>query len=130
MKVVRDLYVLVALVVLMAIRYFFDGGDWVGSVVVAGLFVIWIDTVSKALNKYSGVTNGSSKTRLGVVLGLMILAGGGLVVLMVWNLANSLKWLNNAMVLDELTLAALLVCLEQNAIVSLIGSITGVSRKE
>lgn len=60
----------------------------------------------------------------------MILAGGGLVVLMVWNLANSLKWLNNAMVLDELTLAALLVCLEQNAIVSLIGSITGVSRKE
>jgi hypothetical protein len=130
MKVVRDLYVLVALVVLMAIRYFFDGGDWVGSVVVAGLFVTWIDTVSKALNKYSGVTNGSSKTRLGVVLGLMILAGGGLVVLMVWNLANSLKWLNNAMVLDELTLAALLVCLEQNAIVSLIGSITGVSRKE
>lgn len=129
MKVVRDLYVLVALVVLMAIRYFFDGGDWVGSVV-AGLFVTWIDTVSKALNKYSGVTNGSSKTRLGVVLGLMILAGGGLVVLMVWNLANSLKWLNNAMVLDELTLAALLVCLEQNAIVSLIGSITGVSRKE
>ncbi len=121
---------LVALVVLMAIRYFFDGGDWVGSVVVAGLFVTWIDTVSKALNKYSGVTNGSSKTRLGVVLGLMILAGGGLVVLMVWNLANSLKWLNNAMVLDELTLAALLVCLEQNAIVSLIGSITGVSRKE
>lgn len=130
MKVVRDLYVLVALVVLMAIRYFFDGGDWVGSFVVAGLFVTWIDTVSKALNKYSGVTNGSSKTRLGVVLGLMILAGGGLVVLMVWNLANSLKWLNNAMVLDELTLAALLVCLEQNAIVSLIGSITGVSRKE
>ena len=130
MKVVRDLYVLVALVVLMAIRYFFDGGDWVGSVVVAGLFVTWIDTVSKALNKYSGVTNGSSKTRLGVVVGLMILAGGGLVVLMVWNLANSLKWLNNAMVLDELTLAALLVCLEQNAIVSLIGSITGVSRKE
>ena len=130
MKVVRDLYVLVALVVLMAIRYFFDGGDWVGSVVVAGLFVTWIDTVSKALNKYSGVTNGSSKTRLGVVLGLMILAGGGLVVLMVWNLANSLKWLNNAMVLDELTLAALLVCLEQNAIVSLICSITGVSRKE
>lgn len=130
MKVVRDLYVLVALVVLMAIRYFFDGGDWVGSVVVAGLFVTWIDTVSKALNKYSGVTNGSSKTRLGVVLGLMILAGGGLVVLMVWNLANSLKWLNNVMVLDELTLAALLVCLEQNAIVSLIGSITGVSRKE
>ena len=130
MKVVRDLYVLVALVVLMAIRYFFDGGDWVGSVVVAGLFVTWIDTVSKALNKYSGVTNGSSKTRLGVVLGLMILAGGGLVVLMVWNLANSLKWLNNAMVLDELTLAALLVCLEQNAIVSFIGSITGVSRME
>lgn len=130
MKVVRDLYVLVALVVLMAIRYFFDGDDWVGSVVVAGLFVTWIDTVSKALNKYSGVTNGSSKTRLGVVLGLMILAGGGLVVLMVWNLANSLKWLNNSMVLDELTLAALLVCLEQNAIVSLIGSITGVSRKE
>lgn len=130
MKVVRDLYVLVALVVLMAIRYFFDGGDWIGSVVVAGLFVTWIDTVSKALNKYSGVTNGSSKTRLGVVLGLMILAGGGLVVLMVWNLANSLKWLSNAMVLDELTLAALLVCLEQNAIVSLIGSITGVSRKE
>ena len=121
---------LVALVVLMAIRYFFDGDDWVGSVVVAGLFVTWIDTVSKALNKYSGVTNGSSKTRLGVVLGLMILAGGGLVVLMVWNLANSLKWLNNSMVLDELTLAALLVCLEQNAIVSLIGSITGVSRKE
>ena len=130
MKVVRDLYVLVALVVLMAIRYFFDGGDWVGSVVVAGLFVTWIDTVSKALNKYSGVTNGSSKTRLGVVLGLMILAGGGLVVLMVWNLANSLKWLNNAMVLDELTLAALLVCLEQNAIVSIICSITGVIRKE
>lgn len=130
MKVVRDLYVLVALVVLMAIRYFFDGGDWVGSVVVAGLFVTWIDTVSKVLNKYSGVTNGSSKTQLGVVLGLMILAGGGLVVLMVWNLANGLKWLNNAMVLDELTLAALLVCLEQNAIVSLIGSIIGVSRKE
>ena len=77
MKVIRDLYVLVALVVLMVIRYFFDGGDWVGSIVVAGLLVTWMDIVSKALHKYSGVVNGSSKTRLGVVLVLMILAGGG-----------------------------------------------------
>lgn len=121
---------LVALVVLMVIRYFFDGGDWVGSIVVAGLLVTWMDIVSKALHKYSGVVNGSSKTRLGVVLVLMILAGGGLVVLMVWNLANGLEWLNNPMVLDELTLAALLVCLEQNAIVSLISTIIGISFKE
>ena len=46
------------------------------------------------------------------------------------DLANGLEWLNNPMVLDELTLAALLVCLEQNAIVSLISTIIGISFKE
>lgn len=121
MSAIKDFYIATGLVVLMILRPFAPG-EWFGSVAVAGILVTWMDTINKIWKANTPCCYGGQKKRYANVFIVLGLVGLALFVLMIVNLAINLKWLNKPVVLDELTLAALLVCLEQNRIIEMVNS--------
>lgn len=121
MKVIKDLYLIITLLVLMLLRPWAPG-NWFGSVVVAGLLVTWLDTLNHIWEDNS-TSNDKEKVRYGVIFTIMGLIGLSLLILLVINLVKSIEWLNSTIVLDELTLLALLLCVSQKSFINLLGNI-------
>ncbi len=121
MKVIKDLYLIITLLVLMLLRPWAPG-NWFGSVVVAGLLVTWLDTLNHIWEDNS-TSNDKEKVRYGVIFTIMGLIGLSLLILLVINLVKSIVWLNSTIVLDELTLLALLLCVSQKSFINLLGNI-------
>ena len=121
MSVIKDFYIAIGLVVLMFLRPFAPG-EWFGSVAVAGILVTWMDTISKIWKSNTPCCYNNQKKRYANVFIVLGLVGLVLFILMIVNLAVNLKWLNNPIILDELTLVALLICLEQNRIIEIVNS--------
>lgn len=121
MKVIKNLYLVIALIVLMILRPF-ASGNWFGSVVVAGLFVTWMDTMNCVWQDNSKL-NGSEKVRYGVIFIIMGLIGLVLLIMIVVNFIKNIDWLNNTIFLDEITLLALLICISQKSFIRLLGNI-------
>lgn len=119
MKAIKNLYIIFAMVVLMIIRPF-ASGEWFGSVVVAGLFVTWLDTMNKVWRLNLELLAEQEKERYAIALISMALIGLVLLILIIVNLIVHIEWLNSPLVLDEVTLLALLLCLSQEVLVSLI----------
>ena len=116
MKVIKDLYLIITLLVLMLLRPWAPG-NWFGSVVVAGLLVTWLDTLNHIWEDNS-TSNDKEKVRYGVIFTIMGLIGLSLLILLVINLVKSIEWLNSTIVLDELTLLALLLCVSQKSFIN------------
>ena len=93
-----------------------------GSVVVAGLFVTWMDTMNCVWQDNSKL-NGMEKVRYGVIFTSMGLIGLVLLILIVVNFVKNIDWLNNSIFLDGITLLALLICISQKSFIRLLGSI-------
>lgn len=127
MKAIKNLYVVISLIVLMILRPFAPG-EWFGSIVIAGLFVTWLDTMHRIWKSNADLTIENEKIRYAIVFVVMVLVGVALLILIVVNLVIGLKWLNLPIVLDECTLLALLICLSQNTIVDIANSIIKNSR--
>lgn len=121
MKVIKNLYLIIALVVLMILRPF-ALGDWFGSVVVAGLFVTWMDTVNCVWQNNSNLY-GKEKIRYGIIFTIMGLVGLVLLILIIANFVKDIDWLNNEIFLDEITLLALMICISQKSFVGLLDNI-------
>ena len=121
MKVIKNTYLILSLVVLMLLRPSATG-MWFGSVVVAGLFVTWLDTMNCVWQNNSEL-NREQKVRYGAIFVIMALVGLGLLVLIIVNLVKNIAWLNNALFLDEITLLALVLCISQKSFVAFLGKI-------
>ena len=121
MKVIKNLYFVIALLVLMFLRPF-ASGNWFGSVVVAGLFVTWMDIINCVWHDNPKL-KGREKVRYGIIFTVMGLSGLVLLILIIVNLVKGINWLNNALFLDEITLLALLICISQKSFVKLLDNI-------
>ena len=119
MKAIKNLYVIVSIVVLMIIRPFAPG-EWFGSIVIAGLFVTWLDTIHKVWKSNFDFLSEQEKERYAIALILMAGIGLVLLVLIIVNFIVHIRWLNSSVVLDEITLLALLICLSQETFVNLV----------
>lgn len=119
MHVIKDLYIIISMLVLMIIRPFAPG-EWFGSIIVAGLFVTWLDTIHKIWKSNLELSLEKEKERYAIAL--IIMTGIGLIMLIfiIVNLIVHIEWLNSPVVLDEITLLALLLCLSQEVFVNLI----------
>lgn len=117
MKKLGELYLVLALVVLMFVRPV-ASGKWFGSVVVAGVFVTWMDTMY-CVWKDNSVNNIKEKVRYGTIFTFMGAIGFLLLVLIIVNIVKEIDWLNNPIFLDEVTLIALIICVSQLVLVPL-----------
>ena len=122
MKAIKNFYTIISLIVLMILRPF-SPGEWFGSVAIAGLFVTWVDTIQKVWKANNKLTLEQEKVRYAVVMLVLSLFGLVQLILIIVNLIVGIEWLNFPVVLDELTLLALLVCLAQNTLVEFINNI-------
>ena len=122
MKAIKNFYTIISLIVLMILRPF-SPGEWFGSVAIAGLFVTWVDTIQKVWKANNKLTLEQEKVRYAVVMLVLSLFGLVQLILIIVNLIVGIEWLNLPVVLDELTLLALLVCLAQNTLVEFINNI-------
>ena len=122
MKAIKNFYTIISLIVLMILRPF-SPGEWFGSVAIAGLFVTWADAIQKVLKANNKLTLEQEKVRYAVVMLVLSLFGLVQLILIIVNLIVGIEWLNLPVVLDELTLLALLVCLAQNTLVEFINNI-------
>ena len=121
MKVIKNIYLVITLIVLMILRPF-ASGNWFGSIVVAGLFVTWMDTMNCVWQDNSNL-NGREKVRYGIIFTIMGLVGVVLLILIIVNLVKDIDWLNNTIFLDEITLLALMICISQKSFIRLLGNI-------
>ena len=101
----------------------FSPGEWFGSIAIAGLFVTWMDTIQKIWKTNNKLTLESEKVRYAVVMLILSLIGLIQLILIIVNLIVGIGWLNLSVVLDELTLLALLACLAQTTLVEFINNI-------
>lgn len=122
MKAIKNFYTIISLIVLMILRPF-SPGEWFGSVAIAGLFVTWVDTIQKVWKANNKLTLEQEKVHYAVVMLVLSLFGLVQLILIIVNLIVGIEWLNLPVVLDELTLLALLVCLAQNTLVEFINNI-------
>ena len=122
MKAIKNFYTIISLIVLMILRPF-SPGEWFGSIVIAGLFVTWVDTIQKVWKANNELTLEKEKGRYAVAMLGLSLTGLVQLVLIIVNLIVGIGWLNLPVVLDELTLLALLACLAQNTLVEFINNI-------
>lgn len=122
MKAIKNFYTIISLIVLMILRPF-SPGEWFGSIAIAGLFVTWMDTIQKIWKTNNKLTLESEKVRYAVVMLILSLIGLIQLILIIVNLIVGIGWLNLSVVLDELTLLALLACLAQTTIVEFINNI-------
>ena len=121
MKVIKNLYSTFVFIILIILRTF-ASGNWFGSIVVAGLFVTWMDTLNCVWNDNSKL-NIAAKVRYGIIFTIMVVIGLILLALITVNFVIDIKWLNNTIVLDEITLLALLLCVSQKSFIKLLGNI-------
>lgn len=119
MRLIKNLYFIVSMIVLMIIRPFAPG-EWFGSIVVAGLFVTWLDTIHKILKLNLELSLEKEKERYAIALIIMTVIGLIMLIFIIVNLIVHINWLNSPVVLDEITLLALLLCLSQEMLVNLI----------
>lgn len=103
----------------------FASGDWFGSIVVAGVFVSWIDLIRKLIQISANLKYKHAKDRAGLIILVMSIAGFVLLVLAVINIINSISWLTDPLVLDELTLVALFLCISQDMLIDVLKWIIG-----
>ena len=117
MHAIKNLYIIISMVVLMIIRPFAPG-EWFGPIVIAGLFVTWLDTIHKIWKSNLELPFEKEKERYAIAL--IIMTGIGLIMLVfiIVNLIVHIEWLNSSVVLDEITLLALLLCLSQEVVVN------------
>ena len=92
------------MVVLMIIRPFAPGE--------------WLDTIHKIWKSNLELPFEKEKERYAIAL--IIMTGIGLIMLVfiIVNLIVHIEWLNSSVVLDEITLLALLLCLSQEVVVN------------
>lgn len=129
MKLVKDAYVIISLILLMILRPFAPG-QWFGSVSVSGFLVTWIDTLSIIFKENRKLTLKESKIRYAIVVFVMFLFGAGALILTVINLIIEIDWLNSTIVLDEITLFSLLMCLSQKTLINFLNYIIKGKRED
>lgn len=122
MKVVKKVYIFCALLILIVLRPFAPGG-WFGSVVTTGLFVAWIDMMHDIWKDNHRIVSDQHKKRFGWFMLIFGIIGVGMLSLIIVNLIITMDWLNAQIVLDEITLLALLICLLENTFVTIINKI-------
>lgn len=121
MKSIKNIHIVIIIIVLFIFRLFKSGG-WFGCVVIAGFLVALFDIIVKLYKTNTNLVFDKHKSRYGLILiGLNLLFSIGLILLFA-NAIWYISWINNTLVLDEITLLTLLISLPQESIISRINS--------
>lgn len=122
MRKIREIHIFVIIVFLMLVRADIlkvtTSTTWVGSIVVIGVVIAVYDIARKIIEHYADI-NDKVVNQIGVLIAvflLNIIVGIGIIIAL-WNFLKPLGFLNNAKVLDELTLIALLLSLSQHTVI-------------
>lgn len=94
--------------------------DWLGSVTLAGVFVAWMDLIQKFSEANRTISSRKSKGKFVITFVILGVVAFAVLCLILINSVNKLEKLNQPLVQDELTLFALLLCVGQNGILSLL----------
>lgn len=118
MRRISKIYYFFVFILLVLLRLFVSG-PWLGSITVCGLFVTWFDMLNQIWEKNKNLSP-NEKSRYGFIILILAIIGLALLLLTVLNLIVPLKWLTKQIVLDEITLLALMFCVMQKDMVSII----------
>lgn len=122
MQYVKDIHI-IALIFALCIFRVLDSGGWFGCVVIAGFLVALFDIIVKVYLSNTNIVLDKYKSRYGVIfICLNILLSGG-IILLFGNAIWKFSWINNMIVLDEITLLTLMISLPQESIINKINSI-------
>lgn len=124
MNSIRQAYYAGTIIVLMIIRYIMTG-TWFGSIVVAGVFISWIDIIVRTIKRSANLSNGAAKKRAAIIITFLGIIGFAILCVGVVNIVIPIDQLQNPVILDELTLLALLLCFAKDIIVGGIRLIIG-----
>ena len=95
-------------------------GPWMGSVMLGGLLVAWLDIMSMTWDSTRNISKIREKSKALVIIVVMGIVGGLILSFLVLNLICPFEWLNAPICLDEITLLALLLCLIRDSIVNIL----------
>ena len=118
----RDFLCFVAMITLIVARVLFKENGWVASIAVIGLLVAWLDILGGVYNDNRHLKR-SKQSRCIIVMGIMVIIATIMVVFCMVNIVQKNKFLNNTIVMDEITLLSLLISLLRNRIVSIIDAL-------
>lgn len=121
MRIVKNYYIIVSLLVLMIVRVFAKGG-WFGTIVVISFLIPWIEITNLIIKIGNNLKSEREKKRYALVLAFMFIVGTICFILAIVNIVINISWLNRPIILDELTLITLLICLCQSAGVNIANS--------
>lgn len=124
MKTVKSLYYIITLIMLMIVRPF-ASGNWFGSIVLAGLFTAWLSLLNTVWSDNLHLVSQKAKSRYAIIMLSISIIGVIILIFAILNLILSISWLNQPIVLDEITLFTLLISLEQKTIVSILNKTIG-----
>lgn len=117
MKILKTPYIILILIILMVVRRY-GTGPWMGSVMLGGLLVAWLDIMSMTWNSTRNISKIGEKSKAFIIIVVMGIVGGLILSFLVLNLVCPFEWLNAPICLDEITLLALLLCLIRDSIVN------------
>ncbi len=116
----KNIYVIIALIVLMITRVFVCYGDWFSTVVIAGFLVALFDIISKLYLANRTLVIDKQKIRYAVIFIILNLIFVSALILLIINAIINLEFFSKVVVLDEITLLTLLISLPQNLIIEAI----------
>lgn len=119
MKILKTPYIILILIILMVVRRY-GTGPWMGSVMLGGLLVAWLDIMSMTWDSTRNISKIREKSKALVIIVVMGIVGGLILSFLVLNLICPFEWLNAPICLDEITLLALLLCLIRDSIVNIL----------
>lgn len=116
---IKDLIVTVVILTCMVGRGIYKENGWVALAALASLLITWIDILFKVYNSNKNL-NAYQSVRCVAVLIVMFLGVIAVAAILAMNIVHRDEFLNEPVILDEITLISLLLCIIQESFVDII----------
>lgn len=121
MKFLKNAYLIFILVLLMVLRLFANG-SWFSTIVFAGFVIALYDIIHKVFHSNRNIIKNQQKERFAIVFIILNILFVLCLALIVVDLVTNWAWLDNATLLDEVTLLTLLISLPQSQLIEWINN--------
>ena len=116
MKLLKNAYLILVLILLMVLRLFAEG-SWFSAIVFAGFAVALYDIIHKIFHSNRNIIKNRQKERFAIVFIVLNVVFILCLALIVVDLVTNWAWMDNITLLDEITLLTLLISLPQSQII-------------